>query len=82
MIGESASLIICYWLPAGCFFEYLHTALSPDVRQGEGVSAKKGKKGGTEGKERGRRVFIFFGEAASVNALGVSELVPPLKENN
>lgn len=46
------------------------------------MSAKKGKKGGTEGKERGRRVFIFFGEAASVNALGVSELVPPLKENN
>lgn len=79
MIGGSAGLIICYWLAASLSICIL---LSPAVRQGEGVSAKKGKKGGTEGKERGRRVFIFFGEAASVNALGVSELVPPLKENN
>jgi len=59
-------LLFCDWwecrpdhlLLAACFFEYL---LSPDVQQGEGVSAKKGKKGGTEGKERGSRVFIFFG---------------------
>lgn len=67
---------------AGCFFDHLHTAgrLSPDVRQGEGVSAKKGKREGLREKNRGRRVFIFVGEAVSVNGLEVLELVPSLKE--
>lgn len=85
-----AKLLFCDWwdfrpddLPlAGCLFEYLHAAgrLSPDVQQGEGVSAKKGKREGLREKNRGRRVFIFVGEAVSVNGLGVSELVPSLKE--
>lgn len=82
-------LLFCDWwdcrpdgLPlAGCFFEYLHTAgrLSPGIQQGEGVSAKKGKREGLREKIRGRRVFIFAGETALVNRLGVSELVPSLK---
>lgn len=78
MIGGIAGLMVCHWLVVS--LGICIGRLSPDVWQGEGVSAKKGKREGLREKNRGRRVSIFVGEAVSVNGLGVSELVPSLKE--